>query len=48
MDLELQIELFEAALDELDLDSNLVNQVLDVTLRDSEEEIEILRYRLPA
>ena len=47
MDLDLQIELFEAALDELDLDSNLVNQVLDVTLRDLEDEIEILRYRLP-
>ena len=47
MDLDLQLELFEAALDELDLDSNLVNQVLDVTLRDLEDEIEILRYMLP-
>ena len=47
MDLDLQLELFEAALDELDLDSDLVNQVLEVTLRDLEDEIDVLRYRLP-
>jgi hypothetical protein len=27
--------------------ATLVNQVLDVTLRNLEDEIEILRYRLP-
>jgi hypothetical protein len=47
MDLDLQIEMFEASLDELDLDSDLVNQVLEVTLRDPEDEINILRYQLP-
>jgi hypothetical protein len=48
MDLDLQIEMFEAALDELDHDSDLVNQVVEVGLRDLEDEIEVLRYQLPA
>lgn len=48
MDLDLQLELFEAALDELDCDSDLVNQVLEITLPDPADEIEVLRYKLPA
>jgi predicted nuclease of predicted toxin-antitoxin system len=48
MDLDLQRELFAAALDELDRDNDLVNQVLEITLTDLGEEIEVLRYRLPA
>jgi hypothetical protein len=47
MDLDLQLELFEVALDELDGDDNLVNQVLEVNLEDPDAEIEIRRYRLP-
>ncbi|HZM09846.1 MAG TPA: DUF5615 family PIN-like protein [Candidatus Limnocylindrales bacterium] len=48
MDLDLQFELFEAALDELDCDNDLVNQVLEITLPDPADEIEVLRYKLPA
>ncbi len=48
MDLDLQLELFEAALDELHRDDDLVNQVLEVTLTDLGDEIEVLRYSLPA
>ncbi len=49
MDLDLQIELFEAALDALDLDGDLVNQVLEITLaRASDTEFAIIRYALPA
>jgi hypothetical protein len=48
MDLDLQLELFEAALDELDCDNDLVNQVLEITLPDPADEIEVLRYKLPA
>jgi len=47
MDLDLQLELSEAALDELERDSDLVNQVLEITLPDSADEIEVLRYKLP-
>jgi hypothetical protein len=47
MDLDLQLELFEVALDELDRDDDLVNQVLEVNLEDPDAEIEIRRYRLP-
>lgn len=47
MDLDLQLELFETALDELDRDNDLVNQVLEITLADSADEIEVLRYKLP-
>lgn len=52
MDLDLQLRLFSLALDELELDDNLINQVLEVTAMEgdaSEEiEVEILRYRLPS
>jgi predicted nuclease of predicted toxin-antitoxin system len=47
MDLDLQRELFATALDELDRDNDLVNQVLEITLTDLGEEIEVLRYKLP-
>ena len=47
MDLDLQLELLEVALDELDRDDDLLNQVLEVTLEDPDEEIEIRRYRPP-
>jgi Domain of unknown function (DUF5615) len=47
MDLDLQVELFSIALDELENDDNLINQVLEVTLPDNQgSEIAILRYRL--
>lgn len=46
MDLDLQLELFEVALDELAGDPELVNQVLEVTA-DAADEIHILRYALP-
>jgi hypothetical protein len=48
MDLDLQLELFETALDELDRDNDLVNQVLEISLLDSGEEIDVLRYKLPS
>ena len=47
MDLDLQLELFEVARDELDRDGDLLNQVLEVNLEDPDEEIEVRRYRLP-
>ena len=47
MDLDVQIEMFEQALDELADDADLVNQVLEITLENGEE-FRILRYRLPA
>ena len=46
MDLDVMVELFEVALDELDRDADLVNQVLDVSLRS--DEIHVLRYGLPS
>ena len=48
MDLDLQLEMFEVALDELDRDDDLVNQVLEISLQDSGEEFEVLRYKMPA
>jgi Domain of unknown function (DUF5615) len=45
MDLDLQLELFEHALDEIG-SGDLINQVLEITLTDSDE-IHILRYALP-
>jgi hypothetical protein len=45
MDLEMQIEVFEVALDALDEDGDLVNQVLEVTFDDAE--LTIVRYVLP-
>jgi hypothetical protein len=47
MDLDVQLELFEQALDELAADKDLVNQVLEITL-DGNDELHILRYRLPS
>lgn len=47
MDLDLQLEMFEEALDELDRDRDLVNEVLEVSLSDSGEEFEVTRYKLP-
>jgi hypothetical protein len=46
MDLDLQIELFHLALDELAADADLVNQVLEITL-DARDRRHVLRYRLP-
>jgi hypothetical protein len=46
MDLELQFELFECALDELADGAGLVNQVLEITATE-DDEIAILRYGLP-
>jgi hypothetical protein len=48
MDFDLQLEMFEEALDELDRDDDLVNQVLEISLSDSSEEFEVLRYKMPA
>jgi hypothetical protein len=46
MDLDMQIELFEQALDELAAAADLVNQVLEVTME--ADGLHVLRYRLPA
>jgi hypothetical protein len=48
MDLALQRELFSEVLDELDTDADLTNQILEVTLEDSEAGIQIERYKYPA
>ena len=45
MDLNMQIELFDEALAELALSSDLVNQVLEITLED--DSIHVRRYQLP-
>lgn len=45
MDLDMQIELFDQALDELAADPDLVNQVLEIAMED--EGIRVLRYMLP-
>ncbi len=45
MDLDMQIELFEHAMGEVAANSDLINQVLEVTMED--DTIRILRYRLP-
>ena len=48
MDLDMQLELFEAALDALAEDDELINQVLEATLDDAQaSEIRIVRYALP-
>jgi len=48
MDLEMQLEIFEAALDEFGRDGDLVNQVLEVTMKTADDvEILIERYALP-
>lgn len=46
MDLDMQLELFEQALDELESDADLVDQVLEITMNEST--IDIRRYQLPA
>jgi hypothetical protein len=49
MDLEMQLELFEMALDALDEDDDLVNQVLEITLDEPTDiEVSIARYALPS
>lgn len=49
MDLDLQLELFEVALDDLEAMPNLVNQVIEVTLKSgAAEDIQVIRYELPA
>jgi len=48
MDLDMQRDLFEAALDEIDRDGDLVNTVLELTLEITEsDEVIINRYALP-
>ena len=47
MDLDMQIELFEQALEEITVDGNLINTVLDIILED-DDQIHIRRYALPA
>ena len=46
MDLDMQLELFDQAMDELAAEGDVVNQVLEVTMED--DTIHIRRYRLPA
>ncbi len=48
MDLDMQLELFEATLDALHEDDDLVNRVIEATIKDAgDEEITIVRYALP-
>lgn len=48
MDLDIQAELFQAALDILEENDDLINQVIEITLADpSEGNFEIVRYALP-
>jgi hypothetical protein len=47
MDLVIQRELFAEVLDELDTSPDLTNQILEVTLEDSEAAIRIERYGYP-
>lgn len=47
MDLDLQVELFSVAMDDLAVDSALINKVLEVTFRPETQDIEIIRYDLP-
>ncbi len=46
MDLDMQLELFEQALDELEADPDLINQVLDIMCE--EDGLHVRRYHLPA
>lgn len=45
MDLDMQLELFEQALDELEADPDLINQVLEITCE--EDALTVRRYSLP-
>ncbi|MFP5236011.1 MAG: DUF5615 family PIN-like protein [Acidobacteriota bacterium] len=47
MDLALQRELFAEALDELDVDGDLTNQILEVTLEETGVGIQVVRYSHP-
>ena len=44
---EVQLELFGHAPEELAIDSDMVNQVLEITLENYNGEVHLLRYRLP-
>ncbi len=46
LDLDMQLELFAQALDELALDPDLVNQVLEVVIEG--DSLRIWRYQLPS
>lgn len=46
MDMDLQIELFDQALEELSRDGDLVNQVLEITLEG--DNLRVQRYAMPA
>ena len=48
MNLELQRFLFGFVLDELDQQPDLTNQILEVSIDESGESVDILRYELPA
>jgi hypothetical protein len=48
MGLTLQRELFSEVLDELDTDADLTNQILEVTLENSEGGIQIEPYGYPS
>ena len=48
MDLDMQIEMFEVALDDLDAQPDLVNKVLEISLESGiDEDIRVVRYALP-
>lgn len=47
MDLSLQKELFVRALDEIEREPDLLNQVLEINLADDAAQVEILRYHMP-
>ena len=47
MDLDMQLDLFEQALEAVALDGDLINQVLEITL-DESDELRVLRYNLPS
>lgn len=47
MDLDLQLEMFEEALNDLGRSKDLVNEVLEVSLSDSGEEFVVTRYKMP-
>ena len=45
MDLDMQLELFEQALDELEADPDLINKVLEITCE--QDGLQVRRYHLP-
>lgn len=47
LDLDMQLELFGVALDDLADSNDLVNQVLEITLEDDASDIVVRRYKLP-